>query len=324
MRYIFAVLAVLLLSACTKTTEQIVYDVKGGTVLIENKLDTASGGIGTGFILDENMIITNNHVIDGKGTISVYSPNSKKKFAAEVVYADSVSDLAVLKIKDWDKFALEERPVILSLGESDDMNVGEKIIVVGHPWGLKWSVSEGIISAKDRRVGSNPQFVDQVDAHLFEGNSGGPVFNEEGEVVCVSDLMLTGNGGSYGFCIPSKLVKKVLHDFDTLKEVRWRAMNVTIGLTDDESSVIIQSLEPNGAAEKAGLQQGDKILEVITTSKTEGKKIVEVNDVITTFATMPGDEEFVDVIVDRKGQELRFTVKTNYRLSKEYPSNQSK
>ena len=324
MRYAVIAAAMLLLVGCSKTTVETVNDVKSGVVLIENKIDTTNGGIGTGFILDDNTIVTNHHVIAGGGKISVYSPNSPKKFEAEVVYSDSVVDLAVIKLKDWNTFETEEKPVHLTLGDSSLMTQGSRIIIIGHPWGLKWSVSQGIISGKFRRVGANPQFVDQVDAHLFQGNSGGPVFNENGEVICVSDMMLSGEGGSYGFCIPSDLVKKVLHDFEKFNEVRWRAMNVTLGLTEDGSSVIIQSVEPNGAADKAGLLPNDKIIAIYTPKSVAGKKIEDVNEIITEFALLNGDDEKVQVVIERDGVEKTVDVATHYRLSKEYPANKTK
>ena len=181
------------------------------------------------------------------------------------------------------------------------------------------------MSAKDRRTGANPKYVDQVDAKIYEGNSGGPVFNEHGEVICVSELMLKGDGGSYGFCIPSNLVKKVVNDFQLFKEVRWRAINVSIGLTDDGSSVILKTIEPDGAAGKAGLKEGDKITFIRTTNTgPDGKKVVRPDDLITEMATLNGDDEDVRLTVDRNGQILTFDVKSNYRLSKEYEPDKTK
>lgn len=326
MKYILTALAAIVLVGCSEmSTVQIVDKVKPGTVLIENKIDTTNGGIGTGFILKDNVIVTNNHVIDGKGKITVVSPNSSKRYEAEVLYADHIVDLAVVKLKDWDKFTHEEHPVILSLGDSEDTREGSKVVIIGHPWGLTWTVSEGIISAKERRSGPNPKYVDQVDAKLFQGNSGGPVFNEDGEVVCVSELMLTGEGGSYGFCIPSNLVKKVLNDFDKFGKVRWRAINVQIGLTDDGSSVILKDVEPDGAGGRAGLKADDKILEVYTPNNhPQGIKPNDADDVITALAQMNGDEETVKILVDRNGEKIMFDVKTNYRLSEEYSPDKAK
>ena len=259
MKYALIGLLAFILIGCDrvpKNTIDLVDAVKNGTVLIENKIDTTNGGIGTGFIIGENLIITNNHVIDGKGKISVLSHHDQVRYEATVIHADPIVDLAILEIKKWDEFKSHEKVTILPLGDSDLSVPGSKVVIIGHPWGLTWTVSEGIVSAKDRRTGPNPKYVDQVDAKIYEGNSGGPVFNEYGEVVCVSELMISGNGGSYGFCIPSNLLKKVVNDFQSFKEVRWRAINVSIGLTDDGSSVIINSIDAGGAAEKAGIKAG--------------------------------------------------------------------
>lgn len=301
-----------------RNTVELVEQVKPGTVLITNQIDATSGGSGSGFILEDNMIITNHHVIDGNGKISVYSPNSRKKYEAKVVYQDKIVDLAILRLLDWELFEKEQKPVNLKLGNSDETTEGDKIVVIGNPWGLTWSVSEGILSAKNRRSGPNPKYLDQVDAKVYQGNSGGPIFNENGQVVCVSEIMLSGEGGSYGFCIPSNLVKKVIHDFNVLGEVRWRVLNVAVGLTDDGSNVILQSVEPDGAAGKAGLKEGDKILTIFTEDNRTGKKIVTPDDMITELATLHGDDEDVRVSIDRNGEKMMIDVKTNYKLSNEY------
>lgn len=301
-----------------RNTVELVEQVKPGTVLITNQIDATSGGSGSGFILEDNMIITNHHVIDGNGKISVYSPNSRKKYEAKVVYQDKIVDLAILRLLDWELFEKEQKPVNLKLGNSDETTEGDKIVVIGNPWGLTWSVSEGILSAKNRRSGPNPKYLDQVDAKVYQGNSGGPIFNENGQVVCVSEIMLSGEGGSYGFCIPSNLVKKVIHDFNVLGEVRWRVLNVAVGLTDDGSNVILQSVEPDGAAGKAGLKEGDKILTIFTEDNRTGKKIVTPDDMITELATLHGDDEDVRISIDRNGEKMMIDVKTNYKLSSEY------
>jgi len=205
------------------------------------------------------------------------------------------------------------------------MKQGDKVIVVGHPWGLTWTVSEGILSGKHRRAGQNPKFMDQVDANLFQGNSGGPIFNANGEVICVSTMMLAMDGGSYGFCVPSNLVKKIIHDFNVFGEVRWRALNISASLTDDGSSVIVSSLEPDGAASKAGIKEGDRILEIIT-EKNHPKGIIisNPNDLITELATLNGDDEKVKLVIERNGEKMMIDVVTNFRLSSEYTPDKGK
>lgn len=327
MKYISIAAIALFLTACGEmSTRDVVNKVEDGTVYISNKIDATTGGSGTGFIVGDNMIVTNNHVIAGKNNkITVIGRESPKIYDAELVYTDEIADIAVIKLKDWNTFAHDQTPTILKFGNSNDTHEGDKVIIIGHPWGLSWTVSEGIISAKNRRKGPNPKYLDQVDAKIYQGNSGGPVFNANGEVVCVSELIMTGDGGSYGFCIPSNLVQKVVEDLKNFGEVRWRAMNVTIGLTDDGSSVILKTVEPGGAAGNAGLKENDKVVSVRTShTGPDGKKIVRPDDLITELATLHGNDEDVRLTVDRNGQTLSFDVKTNYRLSKEYEPDKAK
>lgn len=323
MRYLsIAFLAMLLVGCSGITTKQVVDKVEPGTVLIADELPDGKGGIGTGFIVKENTIVTNHHVIAEPGKIYIYSPNSKKKYESEVVFKDNLADLAVLKLKDWETFVKETSPAIVSLGDSEKTEKGDKIIVIGHPWGLTWSVSEGIVSSKNRRIDPSPKFLDQVDAHLFQGNSGGPIFNEDGEVVCVSNMMMTKEGGSYGFCIPSNLVKKVLYDFEKFGKIKWRAINVSVDLTEDGSSVILKDVEPDGAAGKAGLKPNDKVLKIYTPKNhPNGIKIISPDDLITEMAQLNGDEENIKLLIDRNGEKIMFDVKTNFRLTTDYPSN---
>lgn len=326
MKYILTAFFAMLLIGCGETTtRQIVETVEPGIVLIENDMGNDKGGMGTGFILDDNQIVTNHHVIEDAQKIYVYAKGSRVKYEAKVVYNDNVSDLAVLRLLDWEKFESEVNPTNLTLGDSDKMQEGDKAIVIGHPWGLTWTVAEGIVSAKERRLGNNPKFLDQVDAKLFQGNSGGPIFNDDGEVVCVSNIMITKEGGSYGLCIPSTLIKKVLHDFNTLKEVRWRALNVAVGLTEDGSSVILKTVEPGGAAGMAGLKDGDKVLEIYTPRlHPAGLKITEPNELITEVAKQFGNDEVVKLLIERNGEKMMVEVKTKYRLSNEFETEKKK
>jgi serine protease Do len=308
-----------------KNTTELVEKVRPGIVLIQNQIDTANGGSGTGFFVDENKIVTNHHVVDGQGQIFVTSSNSQRKYNAEIIHYDVIADIAVIRIVDWDVFKKNEMPVNLSFGNSDKTKQGDKVVVVGHPWGLTWTVSEGILSAKHRRAGQNPKFMDQVDANVFQGNSGGPIFNEDGKVICVSTMMLAMEGGSYGFCVPSNLVDKITHDLNLFNEVRWRVLNISASLTDDGSSVIVSSLEPDGAAAKAGIKEGDKLLEIQNSeSDLQGIKITNPNDLITELAMLKGNNENVKLLIEREGKRMIINVNTNYRLSSDYTPDKSK
>jgi len=326
MKYLLTVILSIFLVGCAKAkTSDIVADVKDGVVYITNEINPTQGGAGTGFIVNDNQIVTNLHVVDGPGKISVYSDDSQRKYAATIVYKDFVADIAVLRLYEWELFEKNETPVNLSFGNSTVMNLGDRVIVIGHPWGLTWTVSEGIVSGKDRRPGQNPRFLFQVDANLFQGNSGGPIFNDRGQVICVSTLMLAMEGGSYGFCVPSDLVEKVLHDFNVFNEIRWRVMNVTAGLTDDGGSVILNEVESGGAADKAGIKKGDKVVAIHTPHNVpNGVKVTNPNDMITELAKLKGDEENISLLIDRNGELMMIDIKTNFRLSKDYTPDQAK
>lgn len=322
MKYIVAAFISILLIGCREIeATDIVNKNKDGVVLITNDISNTQGGIGTGFIVG-NQVITNLHVVDGNGKLTVYSDDSKRKYEATVKYKDPVADIAVLTLNDWDLYNKNETPVQLEFGNSETAEVGDKVVVIGHPWGLTWSVSEGIMSAKNRRVNQNPKFLDQTDAKLYQGNSGGPVFNEKGEVICISNMMLSKEGGSYGFCIPSNLAKKVLYDFEKFGEVRWRVFNIAADLNDDGSTLVIKTIEPNGAAAAAGLKEGDKLLEIYTTNNhPNGIKLAEPNDLITELAQLRGDDETVKLLIERNNEKLMIDVKTNHKLSSEYSVN---
>ncbi len=312
-------LAIALMGCAEKSAKDIYNQTVNGVVLIQNRIDATSGGSGTGFILEDNQIVTNHHVIAGQGKIKVFSNKSGKEYEAQVVYADPISDIAVLRLNDWEMFKANENAANLILGNSNETRPGDKIVVIGHPWGLHWTVSEGIISGKHRRAGPNPKFMDQVDANLFQGNSGGPIFDETGKVVCVSTMMLAMEGGSYGFCVPSNLVKKILHDFNTIGEVRWRVLNISADLTEDGQSVIVSELEQDGAAAKAGIQKGDAIIGITTPKNIANIKTVSnPNDLITELAMLNGSNEELILVIERNGVNMKINVQTNYRLSSDY------
>lgn len=315
MKQLLAVFLAMFLVGCNSSTSDLVKKVENGVVLIENTKSETAGGIGTGFILADNQIVTNYHVIEGATKLIVYAKKTNIKYPATVVYQDKISDIAVLRLYDWELFKANESPANLKLGDSNKETPGSEITVIGHPWGLAWTVSEGIISAKNRRPQPTPKFLDQVDAKLFQGNSGGPIFNRKGEVVCVSNLMVVvKESGSYGFCIPSSLVKKVLYDFNKFGEVRWRAMNISLKMSDDGSRVVVNSVDEGGAADKAGIKAGDSIL------KYFDKQIYNSENLMSEVAMMKGDEEIITLTIERDNQSLVVDLKSNYKTEKDFSS----
>jgi serine protease Do len=302
------------------TTRDIVKQSETGVVsiigVVKNETgNVVNGGQGTGFFVGENYIITNHHVIDFATEIFIQGAITKKRYDVRIVGTDPVADIAILELKDWEMFKVNESPTILEFGNSDHTLVGDKVIVIGHPWGLEWSVSEGILSAKNRRPHALPKFLDQIDAKLFNGNSGGPIFNEDGEVICISEMMIPGDGGSYGMCIPSNLANKVIHDIITHNQVRWRAINAGISLTEDGSYVKIASLEKDGAGAKAGLQVGDLVLELYTPDHPGGIKIHNPDTLLSEMAILKAHETEVKMLVKRGSEEMMITIETTFRTS---------
>jgi serine protease Do len=307
------------------STRDIVSKSETGVVsiigIVKNDAGTVvNGGQGTGFFVGENYIITNHHVVNFATEIFIQGAITKKRYDVRIVGTDPVSDIAILELKDWEMFEVNEQPAILTLGNSDLSLVGDKVVVIGHPWGLEWSVSEGIVSAKNRRPHALPKFLDQIDAKLFNGNSGGPIFNDEGDVVCVAELMIPGEGGSYGMCVPSNLVKKVVHDITTHNQVRWRSVNAGISLTEDGSYVKIASLEKDGAGAKAGLQVGDLIVELYTPDHPDGIKIHNPDTLLTEMAVLKSHETKVQMLIKRGSEEMMINIETTYRTSDYFES----
>ena len=175
-------------------------------------------GMGSGFIIDKDgHILTNNHVIDGADEIVVLiqdGNNGEKEYDAKLVGSDSKTDIALIKLilKDGDRKSFPT----LSLGNSDKLEVGEWVVAIGNPFGLSHTVTVGVVSAKERNIGSGPydEFI-QTDASINPGNSGGPLMNIKGEVIGINTAIISGNTGGnvgIGFAIPINVAKNILKD----------------------------------------------------------------------------------------------------------------
>ncbi|MEM7197124.1 MAG: DegQ family serine endoprotease, partial [Pseudomonadota bacterium] len=222
---------------------------------------------GSGFILDpDGIIITNNHVIEGSDEILVRLSDDRE-FSAEIVGRDARTDIAVLKIE-----AKETLP-FAKFGQSDKSRVGDWVIAIGNPLGLGGTVTAGIISARGRDISSGPydDYI-QTDAPINSGNSGGPLFNMQGEVIGINTAIFTRTGGSIGigFAIPEHLARGViaqLREFGTTKR-GWLGISLgpvtdeiaeSLGL-DEARGALVSDVNPTGPAFKANLQVGDIIL----------------------------------------------------------------
>jgi len=168
---------------------------------------------GTGFLItDDGYILTNAHVLSGAKYANIYTYNSEK-YSASLIGYDSTLDVALLKISgNFDK---------LTLGDSDSVKLGEKVIAIGNPLGLSFSTSEGIISARDRIGSNNLPYYFQTDASLNPGNSGGPLINTQGEVIGINNFKISG-GESLGFALEINYAR------ETINQISLKQLNETI------------------------------------------------------------------------------------------------
>jgi serine protease Do len=232
----------------------------------ERRPDFRQPSLGSGFIIDrDGYIVTNNHVVDGADTITVVLKD-ETEYPAKVIGRDPVTDIALIKIEA--KGNLATAP----LGSSDDLKVGEWVTAIGSPFGLQYTVTAGIVSAKGRAIGSGPydDFI-QTDASINPGNSGGPLINMKGEVVGINTMIIAGGQG-IGFAIPIDLAKGIITQLKTSGEVTRGWLGVTIqDLKGDlaeyyglkgKTGVLVASVVPGDPADQAGIKAKDVIIDV--------------------------------------------------------------
>ena len=262
-----------------------------------------SAALGSGFIIDANgIVITNNHVIQDAEDI-VVRVGGDKEYKATIIGADPLSDIAVLQIDSKEKFL----PV--NVGDSDKARIGDWVIAIGNPFGLGGTVTSGIISARNRSIGlSRYEDYIQTDASINSGNSGGPLFDMNGDVIGINTAIL-GKGGSIGigFSIPSNSAKKVVSQLIEFGETKRGWLGVRIQVVTKEIADVEGLGEPRGAlvasvaekspSDKAGIRDGDIILEF------NGTKINEMKELpIIVAQTKVG--KTVDVKVWRNKKEI--------------------
>ncbi|WP_430463753.1 Do family serine endopeptidase [Tabrizicola sp.] len=262
--------------------------------------------LGSGFVISaDGYIVTNNHVIEGADEIEIEFFD-KKRLKATLVGRDPKTDIALLKVENGGDLPF------VNFGDSDAMRVGDWVMAMGNPLGQGFSVSAGIVSARGRELsGSYDDFL-QTDAAINKGNSGGPLFNMDGEVVGVNTAILSPTGGSIGigFSMASNVVTKVVAQLQEFGETRrgWlgvRIQDVTPDVAEAMNLAVAQGAlitdVPEGPAKDAGLLAGD----VITTFN--GKPIADVRDLTRTVADSPIGEA-VPVVVQREGDEMTIDV----------------
>ncbi|HZL29991.1 MAG TPA: Do family serine endopeptidase [Pseudolabrys sp.] len=265
--------------------------------------------LGSGFIIDSSgLVVTNNHVIADADEVSVIL-NDGTTLKAELIGTDKKTDLALLKVKS-------DKPLkSVKFGDSDKLRLGEWVIAIGNPFSLGGTVTAGIVSARNRDINSGPydNYI-QTDAAINRGNSGGPLFNLDGEVIGVNTAIISPSGGSIGigFAVPSKTAVAVIDQLRDFKEVRRGWLGVRIQQVTDEIAdslnvkpprgALIAGIDDKGPAKPAGIEPGDVVV------KFDGKDIKEMRDLPKIVAETAVGKD-VEVIIIRKGNEEKKTVK---------------
>jgi len=283
------------------------FEFRGGPPMEHERM-----GLGSGFIISsDGYILTNNHVVEGADSV-VVRMSDRREFDAEIVGTDPRSDLALLRVE------ASGLPLV-KLASEDDLEVGEWVLAIGSPFGLDYSVSAGIVSAKGRSLPTehNENYVPfiQTDVAINPGNSGGPLFNLDGEVVGVNSQIFTRSGGSIGlsFAIPASVARNVVEQLKERGRVTRGWLGVTIqdvdkslaesfGLKRPEGALVAE-VSPGSPAEKAGLQSGDIIVAF------DGREIPTSSSLPHVVGLVaPGSVVEVELIRDKKRQTKKVEV----------------
>jgi len=262
-----------------------------------------TSALGSGFIISEDgIVVTNNHVIEGAEDVYV-RVNGDQEFKAKILGADPGMDLAVLKMESDQKF------IPVEFGDSDQARIGDWVLAIGNPFGLGGTVTAGIISARNRSIGlSRYEDFIQTDASINQGNSGGPLFNMDGDVVGINTAIL-GQSGSIGigFSIPSNSAKRVINQLIEFGETKRGWLGVRIQTVTKEIAEVEKLDKPRGAlvasvaegspSDKGGIKPGDIILEF------DGKPIKEMGELPKIVAQTDVGKN-VDVKIWRNKREI--------------------
>lgn len=274
-------------------------------------------GVGSGVIISsDGLIVTNNHVVDEADEITVVL-NDKREFKAKLIGTDPSTDIALIKIGATDLS-------VLKFSNSDNLKLGEWVLAVGNPFNLTSTVTAGIVSAKGRDIGINPDqmriesFI-QTDAAVNPGNSGGALVNIRGELVGINTAIAsqTGSYSGYSFAIPANIVQKVVADLTKFGEVQRALLNVNIGDVNAEvakkynldkiEGVFVGAVNPGGAAELAGIKDNDVIISV---DGVNVNSTAELQEHISKYR--PGDKITVVVKRDNKRKPCNVTLRNKH------------
>jgi serine protease Do len=266
----------------------------------------APTAMGSGFVVKDGLIVTNNHVVDGASEVTV-TLHDGDELQGKVIGKDADTDLALVRVD-----AGKEKLQPVKFADSDNVRVGDPVIAIGSPFGLGGTVTAGIVSADHRAIGAGryDDFL-QIDAPINRGNSGGPTFNLQGEVIGVNTLIHSPSGGNVGigFAIPANLVNDIVADLedDGTVERGWLGVSIqsidedlaqSLGLESDEGA-LVSAVTDDSPAAKAGLQRGDVIVSF------DGEQIEDLRDLTRSVADQePGSAAKLVVMRDGSEQTL--------------------
>jgi len=293
-------------------------NVRGGS---QNQFDSFQAS-GTGYVLDKNgYIVTNNHVVDGANVIEVNFLDGMI-VAGEVVGLDPDSDIAVLKVD-----VPQERLFPVTFGDSDQLFIGQTTLAIGSPFGQRWTMTSGIVSALGRTIQGLTQFsvgsVIQTDAAINPGNSGGPLLNLNGEVIGMNSQIVsqTRSNSGIGFAVPSNLVKRVVQELVNNGRVNYSYLGITsageqgitlqlinaLNLPNDLRGVVVDSVTSGGPAAQAGLRSAtNRAADIITA--IDGQPIHDMSALVSYLASKTTPGQTVNLSVWRGGQTINIPV----------------
>jgi serine protease Do len=282
-------------------------------------------GSGSGFFVsDKGDILTNYHVVDGADSITIKMHSDKKEYKAKVIGTAPDYDLALIRVEGFPAKQIKA----MKLGDSDALKTGRKVLAMGSPFGLDFTVTEGIVSATNREIPTGlrgvPQNAIQTDAAINPGNSGGPLLNSRGEVIGINTQIFAPSGrfggaqnAGVGFAIPINVAKNILPRLEAGGEVRSPTLGIQtadlasitpkarkqLGANLPEEGIYVRSVAPKSPAEKAGLKTGDVVLGI------GASKITAVDDLRKTlFANKFGDTFQLKILRDGKEMSVSVTL----------------
>ena len=289
--------------------------VRTSIVLVESKREAESAGltpldeylkeekdeepptptsIGTGFVVEGGYIITNNHVIDNSIDVVISFENSSRRFAVDIIGTDKLTDIAVLKTKE--PLPLDVEP--LAWASIGSLRAGMDVWAIGHPRGLDYTVSKGIISHLKRRIVNGWQTVIQSDVSINRGNSGGPLLDMDGNVIAINTMILSADGGSDGLSmsVDNRVAQWAIKKLINGEKIERPKMGISLKFDYEMSRVLAASIEENSAAAKVGVLAEDIIM------KAGGQDINNIEELFDALQYKAPGDSFPLLIL--RGEEL--------------------